>query len=65
LSKCFLGCHRTASSSGRQAPPDSTGNSEEPNFLVLRCIYSNRRLWEFCKHLHSHASRDDSLCWAA
>jgi len=30
LSKCFLGCHRTASSSGRQAPPDSTGNGEEP-----------------------------------
>jgi hypothetical protein len=30
LSKCFLGCHRTASSSGRQASPDSTGNDEEP-----------------------------------
>ena len=30
LSKRLLGCHRPASFCGRQAPPDSTGNDEEP-----------------------------------
>ncbi len=30
LSKRLLGCHRPTSSCGRQAPPDSTGNDEEP-----------------------------------
>jgi hypothetical protein len=35
LSKRLLRCHRPASSCGRQAPPGSTGNDEEPASIAL------------------------------